>query len=474
VASPEWKGEALAHADFGWLTAITIARNVSELGLEFKDGALLLVDETVPGGPDLAWLYEPGSGVLTQAPSLLETAGRYGLCFWNDSLFTIANNCVQVGDCCGGSCVYGGLNEYGLEDGAPGRFESLSGMWCDPRGLGGIHPEGIYFLDATTLREATSAAGGQWGQKALKTHAGDVAHPGPETTAPPSAYMRLTSPRQVGAGAGGEVLVRGNELVRVSAEGQVSSCQREVRVQGSLVSLGETTVLGPSAVYFVAGGFGVIEVPLSEICSPSAPASEGRVVTSESPLALEADGHGGLYGLMQQGEMDPCQLVHIDPSSGAVQSVLELPPHGHPDVFRGCGVVGFTAGAGESLFVARRSANYKDVELSIFDAAIGTQRLLAPPVDGWHIIPYPVGGELRSLPLAYDAAGVLYVADRQRVRALVVDTGEVFDVVGKPGSAGVQLGALPASLNNPVDIALLPDGSLAIADFTENVVVVAK
>jgi hypothetical protein len=46
--------------------------------------------------------------------------------------------------------------------------------------------------------------------------------------------------------------------------------------------------------------------------------------------------------------------------------------------------------------------------------------------------------------------------------------------VGKPGSKGVQLGALPAGLNTPSGIALLPDGSLAISDAAENVILVAR
>jgi hypothetical protein len=56
----------------------------------------------------------------------------------------------------------------------------------------------------------------------------------------------------------------------------------------------------------------------------------------------------------------------------------------------------------------------------------------------------------------------------------VVDTGEIFDVIGEFGTQGLRLGALPASLNTPFDIALLPDGSLAITDHAENVVLVAR
>jgi DNA-binding beta-propeller fold protein YncE len=103
----------------------------------------------------------------------------------------------------------------------------------------------------------------------------------------------------------------------------------------------------------------------------------------------------------------------------------------------------------------------------IFRIDIATRQAteMPAPVEGWH-----------ASGLAYDPAGVLYVAEaeRQRVRGLNVETGEIFDVVGQLGSRGVQLRALPASLSRPADIALLPDGSLLIADYDENVVLVAR
>jgi hypothetical protein len=104
-------------------------------------------------------------------------------------------------------------------------------------------------------------------------------------------------------------------------------------------------------------------------------------------------------------------------------------------------------------------------DLVRIDLRTGASVSLPAPADGW-----------RATALAHDRRGTLYVAEatRQRVRALVLETGEIFDVVGQPGSQGVQLGALPASVSYPMDIAVLPDGSLAIADFNENVILVAK
>jgi hypothetical protein len=104
-------------------------------------------------------------------------------------------------------------------------------------------------------------------------------------------------------------------------------------------------------------------------------------------------------------------------------------------------------------------------ELVRVDLTTGQAVPLPAPPDGW-----------AATALALDRRGILYVAEpsRQRVRAIALDRNEVIDVVGRAGSKGVQLGPLPASLNYPVDIAVLPSGALAIADFNEGVILVAK
>jgi sugar lactone lactonase YvrE len=75
--------------------------------------------------------------------------------------------------------------------------------------------------------------------------------------------------------------------------------------------------------------------------------------------------------------------------------------------------------------------------------------------------------------LAVDGAGSVYVADlNNSLVRKITSAGVVSTVVGTPGSAGVQVGALPGSLNGPQGIAVLPGSnlSLAITDSTENAV----
>jgi len=68
--------------------------------------------------------------------------------------------------------------------------------------------------------------------------------------------------------------------------------------------------------------------------------------------------------------------------------------------------------------------------------------------------------------LARDDAGNLFVADSNahRIRKVVISTFDVSTVVGNPVTFGVHLGPLPARLTLPGAVAVLPDGSLAIAD----------
>jgi sugar lactone lactonase YvrE len=76
--------------------------------------------------------------------------------------------------------------------------------------------------------------------------------------------------------------------------------------------------------------------------------------------------------------------------------------------------------------------------------------------------------------LVTDGVGNLFVADHlaHTIRKIVIATAEVTTVVGTPSTTGVLFGALPASLNQPQTLTLLPSGDLAIAD--ENSILVAQ
>jgi sugar lactone lactonase YvrE len=74
------------------------------------------------------------------------------------------------------------------------------------------------------------------------------------------------------------------------------------------------------------------------------------------------------------------------------------------------------------------------------------------------------------LGLAFDGQGNLYVADpaAATIRKIELTTATVSTVAGRPGVHGVALGPLPASLNLPNGIAIMPDGGLVISDVGEN------
>ncbi|HEU0115592.1 MAG TPA: hypothetical protein VFQ80_12990, partial [Thermomicrobiales bacterium] len=80
---------------------------------------------------------------------------------------------------------------------------------------------------------------------------------------------------------------------------------------------------------------------------------------------------------------------------------------------------------------------------------------------------YPYG-------IAVDGGNNLYVADTGNgtIRRIVIQTAAVSTVVGSPGQIGVAVGPLPASLNTPYGVVVLPTGELAISDFSENAVLI--
>jgi len=80
-----------------------------------------------------------------------------------------------------------------------------------------------------------------------------------------------------------------------------------------------------------------------------------------------------------------------------------------------------------------------------------------------------VGADARfALPMALvaDGKGSLFVADSQNgaIRRVELATGAVTTYVGVLGERGLSPGALPAHLNTPRGLALLPDGGLAVTD----------
>lgn len=117
------------------------------------------------------------------------------------------------------------------------------------------------------------------------------------------------------------------------------------------------------------------------------------------------------------------------------------------------------AGNGE-VFVAEKTA------IRRIRTDTGEVRTLSGAEAGWKEIS----------AIVHDPAGILYVSDLAdaRVRAVNVQSGQVFDVVGQSGVAVVRLGALPASVNAPSGLALLPSGELAISSAAEHSILIAR
>jgi streptogramin lyase len=80
----------------------------------------------------------------------------------------------------------------------------------------------------------------------------------------------------------------------------------------------------------------------------------------------------------------------------------------------------------------------------------------------------------RPSGIASDGAGNLYLADGNTIRKIAVATGAVSTVIGSAGRVGVSPGPLPASLNAPYGVTVLPTGDLAITDTGENAVLLGR
>jgi DNA-binding beta-propeller fold protein YncE len=82
----------------------------------------------------------------------------------------------------------------------------------------------------------------------------------------------------------------------------------------------------------------------------------------------------------------------------------------------------------------------------------------------------------RPTDLVLDGRGHLFFAepDNHLVRRIDLASGAVTTFAGTRGLAGVKIGPLPARLNTPSGVAVLPSGDLVIADTVENVVLLAR
>lgn len=447
AAGPSWTGETLASAPFVSLGAVALDNArlyaVDDLKTMQQAGQAYTLQSV--------WRYDLKTGALTELHAGIKTwTTSFGslplfraLCVHGVDMEAIRGNCI-VGNAQAGvmDCSIG-AEEPGSDDGPQARFLAPQGIWC------GGNADYVTDTGNATIRRLA-------GEQA-ETLAGETAHSGPETVGP-GPYMRLPKPSAITADSAGNVIVlqypAGNEnLVLVDPDLKVATYD----LHNLLEERNPLAMDGHGTLYAAATDGGIFRLDLAKSFGQTMSKAAGSWLTS-------VDGAGGLADLVYDGAgmlyatvwgPDDCRVLGIDATTGANETVLS-------------GYCGPLAVDGpKQLFVARPGSSLEAADDLLYRVELATHKVrpLATPADGWD-----------ANAIAYDPAGVLYVAEanRQRVRGLVVETGEVFDVVGKLGSVGVQLGALPASLSSPIDITLLPNGALAIADYNENVVVVAQ
>jgi sugar lactone lactonase YvrE len=209
--------------------------------------------------------------------------------------------------------------------------------------------------------------------------------------------------------------------------------------------------------------------------TPGSTDGTGATARFDNPYGLALDGAGNLY----VADSTASTLRKIDLKTGAVTTFA-----GAYREARTVDAVGTDArfyypqdlaAAGDgNLYVADTGSNIIR-RVVIATAQVTTLAGLASisggTADG-------VGGAARfASPQAItaDGAGNLYVADfaSPTVRKIVTATGAVTTVIGVPGRLGAKEGPLPAGLNQPVGVAFLYTGDLAIVDAAENAVLIA-
>ena len=206
--------------------------------------------------------------------------------------------------------------------------------------------------------------------------------------------------------------------------------------------------------------------------SPAFRTSDGRtgeipgapVVANASALAM--DESGNLYASFNEFAPADCKLCGLE----LVGSQLRrLSPAGQATVLAGDLLKrGATDGSGSSALFSdvRGIAVDRDGTVYLADRANHAIRRIAPDGTVSTLVgkagePGAVDGPVATARLnqpvdvALDPTGALYVADagNQLVRRLGTD-GNVTTLVGTPGSVGVKLGALPASLGDLSAIAV--------------------
>jgi sugar lactone lactonase YvrE len=183
------------------------------------------------------------------------------------------------------------------------------------------------------------------------------------------------------------------------------------------------------------------------------------------PDGIASDGHGHLYfadyfgHVVDRVDLADGSLHQIagDPSlSGSRDGIGSAAQFSYPE---GVALVGDTLYVADSGYSTIRAVRVSDGTVTTFAGVAGWP---GGSSDG-------VGSAARfnnPTALVSDGNGGLFVADTDNgvIRRIDIASAAVTTIVGVSGQNGVLTGDLPARLNHPRGIAILPGGRLAISD----------
>ncbi len=373
-----------------------------------------------------------------------------------------------------------GWGQYGNADGmgAAARFYDPTGIAVDGTG-------NLYVADSMngSIRKVVMATG------AVTTLAGG---PAPTSSADGTgAAARFTGPTGIaGDGAGNLYVTDGDDTVRkvVIATRAVTIFAGMPAQQGNV----DGTGLGARFIFpngiggdgagnlYVADGTTIRQIALAPGAvttlagAPNASGSAdgtGAAANFARPNSVVADGTGNLY--VADSSLDTCNCIRkIVIATGAVTTLAGGPEDASVDgtgrAAHFVGPWGIASDGAGNLYVTDSGAIRKVV---IATGAV-TTFAGAPYETGSANGTGPAARFVAPSGIAGDGAGNLYVADGNTIRKVVIGTATVSTIIGSPYQAGVSLGALPASLNGPRGVVVLPTGELAIVDGAENAVLI--
>jgi hypothetical protein len=450
AASPGWSGDAMAQASF-----------VEPVAVAFHDGGAFIVakgEESSDGTESQSiWRYDTKTSAvikLQMTGYFPRDKGARAFCFdGRGEAVGVFGNCVgalKEGEHAS-ACRFGDLTLAGSSDGHSGSFSAPAGIWCDDQSSSEGAGAGAFYIADTgngTVRKLREQPHGVWTLAGEPSHGGLGHHP-----ELPGKFTELSAPSVISSDAEGNVVFLNAAeysafpgLIRITPGAGASAHRVPELGRGSHLALGPNGVLYFTFTY----GSRISQLDFADLGVTPLVETLGAGTDVED---IAHDGEDSLYVAYRGSGLAP-ELSRVERIDASGTRELLASGFGGPlAVLR----------TRHLFFVARGEAPFG--ELFRFDLSTREAQPLPTPDDGWE-----------ATALAYDPAGTLYVAEshRQRVRRLVLSTGEISDAVGRPGQRGVQLGPLPAGVNQPFGIALLPGGSLAITDSRENVVLVAQ